>query len=50
MNIMKWFESLNNYFSEAIARIFGPNDDAYPSIGVQPFSGDPAPKAKQAEW
>lgn len=28
------------YFSEAIARIFSPNDDKYPNIGVQPFEGE----------
>ena len=29
------------YISEAVMRIFGPNDDAYPAIGVQPFTGEP---------
>ncbi len=31
----------------AIARIFGPTDDAYPNTGVQPFEGElPEKKSK----
>ncbi len=40
---MKLLSTVNEtiqYLSEAIARIFGPRDDAYPETGVQPFSGD----------
>ncbi len=29
------------YITEAFARIFSPNDDQYPEIGVQPFEGEP---------
>lgn len=35
------FDRLFQYFSEAISRIFGPSDDAYPATGVQPFEGEP---------
>ncbi|HHP7229297.1 MAG TPA: hypothetical protein ACFCUY_00385 [Xenococcaceae cyanobacterium] len=28
------------YLTEAFARIFGPNDDEYPNIGVQPYEGE----------
>jgi hypothetical protein len=44
MDIPKVFQDVINYFSEAISRIFGLNDDAYPNIGVQPFEGDPVSK------
>ena len=27
--------------SEAVVRIFGPRDDAYPNVGVQPITGEP---------
>lgn len=29
------------YLSEAIGRIFAPNDDHYPATGTVPFYGDP---------
>ena len=35
------FERITKYIADAVARIFGPNDDAYPVIGQQPFSGEP---------
>lgn len=28
------------YFTEAFARVFGPSDDEYPAVGVQPFDGE----------
>jgi hypothetical protein len=44
MQISKLFQDIITYFSEAMSRIFGLNDDAYPNTGVQPFEGDPASK------
>lgn len=41
MHVPKLLNDVIYYFSEAISRIFGLNDDAYPNIGVQPFDGDP---------
>ena len=35
-----FFDGLMQYFAEPISRIFGPDDDNYPKIGVQPFDGD----------
>ncbi|BAZ65868.1 MAG: hypothetical protein KME28_17465 [Pelatocladus maniniholoensis HA4357-MV3] len=32
--------SITRYITEAAVRIFGPNDDAYPNIGIQPYTGD----------
>lgn len=49
MSFYKLLESSIQYLSEAVARIFGPNDDIYPAIGVQPFSGDPF-EQKEAFW
>ncbi|MDB9312885.1 hypothetical protein PN462_07215 [Spirulina sp. CS-785/01] len=50
MNMFKWVEDVNDYLSEAIARIFSRNDDTYTPIGVQPFSGDLGHPKKQVEW
>lgn len=50
MNISKLFAGMTKYISEAVARIFGPTDDAYPSIGVQPFTGEPFHKPRRADW
>lgn len=41
MQLTHWLNDTLRYFSEAVARIFGPDDDAYPEIGVQPYEGDP---------
>jgi hypothetical protein len=38
------------YISEAAMRIFGPNDDAYPNIGVQPFTGEPYNERTTDTW
>jgi hypothetical protein len=44
MGISRMLASITQYISEAFMRIFGPTDDAYPSIGVQPFTGEPYKK------
>ncbi|MCW5316696.1 nicotinate phosphoribosyltransferase [Nostoc sp. KVJ3] len=44
MAISKILADITRYISEAAMRIFGPNDDAYPVIGVQPFTGEPYDK------
>lgn len=41
INISKNLEDFMQYLTEAFARIFGPNDDKYPMIGIQPFEGEP---------
>ena len=33
-------EKMTGYLTEAALEVFSPNHDSYPSIGVQPFSGD----------
>lgn len=40
MFISKIVRATIQYLTEGFARIFSPIDDAYPSIGVQPFEGD----------
>lgn len=40
MSVPKVVEEVMDYFSGAVRRIFGLNDDGYPGGGVQPFSGD----------
>lgn len=40
MAILKLLDSITQYISEAVMRIFSPTDDAYPIIGVQPFTGE----------
>lgn len=36
-----FIDGLVQYFVDPIARIFGPDDNIYPAVGVQPFEGDP---------
>jgi hypothetical protein len=50
MGIIKLMDNLNSFFAEAIARIFAPSDDAYPNVGVQPYSGDPFRDDVELEW
>lgn len=50
MGIYRLFDSITQYISEAVVRIFSPTDDAYPIIGVQPFSGEPFHKNHRADW
>lgn len=40
MVINKALKAITQYLTEAFARIFAPNDDEYPNIGVQPFEGE----------
>ena len=47
MNISKIFSNISESISSAVdsffksvARIFGPRDDDYPEVGVQPFGGE----------
>lgn len=41
MSLINRVQGLVQYLAEGFAIIFGPNDDQYPEIGVQPFEGDP---------
>lgn len=48
MYIGKMLHDFVQYLAEAFARIFGPTDDEYPEIGIQPFEGEPY-QAKEAD-
>ncbi|MBD2567983.1 MULTISPECIES: nicotinate phosphoribosyltransferase [Nostocaceae] len=50
MAIFKILASITQFISEAVIRIFGPNDDAYPIIGFQPFTGDPYKRGRAESW
>ncbi len=50
MGISKMIDSVIQYISEAVARIFGPSDDAYPAIGVQPFTDEPFEEEQNTDW
>lgn len=38
--LVYFFDSLLQYFAEPVRRIFGPDDNSYPAVGVQPYEGD----------
>ncbi|MBR8838118.1 MAG: nicotinate phosphoribosyltransferase [Stigonema ocellatum SAG 48.90 = DSM 106950] len=50
MAISRMLARITQYISEAVMRIFAPNDDAYPFIGVQPFTGKPYHKGTTEIW
>ena len=57
MNIKELWDNTSELFSQAVAqivegvaRIFSPNDDEYPSVGLQPFDGDPYQETSTPEW
>ncbi len=50
MEISRMMGSVVQYIIEAMTRIFGPSDDAYPAIGVQPFAGDPYKQNRNENW
>ncbi|HCQ21919.1 nicotinate phosphoribosyltransferase [Aphanizomenon flos-aquae NRERC-008] len=49
MTISRMFANMVQFLSEAFMRIFTPANDAYPVIGVQPFTGSFYKKGK-ATW
>jgi hypothetical protein len=44
MSLSKMFRDTVGFFSDAVSRVFGLDDDNYPPTGIQPFSGDVADK------
>ncbi|MBD1841020.1 hypothetical protein H6F78_18100 [Coleofasciculus sp. FACHB-64] len=50
MSLTRTFDNIIQYFSGAIARIFGLSDDAYPVTGVQPFTGEPFREHRGEDW
>ena len=49
-NIWTMLSQMTDYVLGAAKRIFGPNDDNYPNIGIQPFTGDPYRKKAAHTW
>jgi len=50
MRFSKMFDSSIQYIFEAVTRIFGPSDDAYPATGMQPFTGEPFKQQHKFDW
>jgi AMMECR1 domain-containing protein len=50
MAISKMLADFTQFVSEAAMRIFTPTNDAYPNIGVQPFTGDPYKQKTDNRW
>ncbi len=50
MSMMEIIKNINNFIAEAVARIFSPSEDAYPSVGVQPYSGDTFSGHMKLNW
>lgn len=50
MAISRMLASIAQYLSEAAMRIFSPTDDAYPVIGVQPFTGEIYKQGTADSW
>lgn len=50
MGISRTIDGIVQFISEAVTRIFGPSDDAYPAIGVQPFAGEPFNHKRGEDW
>ncbi|MDZ7952673.1 MAG: hypothetical protein RMY16_31485 [Nostoc sp. DedQUE12b] len=50
MDISKIIANITQYISEAAMRIFGPTDDAYPAVGIQPFTGEPYDEDTDDNW
>ena len=40
MFVLRLIQQTMQYISEAASKIFSPNHDDYPLIGIQPFTGE----------
>lgn len=49
MSIYKIVDRMTRYLACGVSRLFSPSDDAYPTIGVQPFSGAYQPR-HSVDW
>lgn len=47
MSLHKMLQNAVQYFTEAFVRVFGPSDDEYPAVGVQPFEGEVLVKGEE---
>lgn len=49
MKILQAGQRVIQYISEAVGRIFAPNEEHYPATGVQPFSGEVTRKSRRTD-
>lgn len=49
MSVLKSLRGGMQYLFEAFARIFSPSDDRYPTVGENPFEGEPYEKPLSAK-
>ncbi|CDN13026.1 hypothetical protein RintRC_1045 [Richelia intracellularis] len=50
MDISNLISRVTQYITEAAMRIFKPDEDEYPSTGVQPFAGYPYNEKTTNSW
>jgi hypothetical protein len=50
VNINSFLAYITTYLTEAFVRIFAPNDDEYPAIGIQPFEGEIYQPTSGLDW
>jgi hypothetical protein len=50
MNVSSFIQDFVQYLTEGFARIFSPNNDEYPNVGIQPYEGDPYQASSEADW
>jgi len=49
MKVIQTCQKVVQYVSEAIGRIFAPNEEHYPATGIQPFEGELPKKSRWAD-
>lgn len=50
MVVEKTIKNIIQYITEGFTRIFSPNEDQYPAIGVQPFEGTIYHSHSRVDW
>ena len=43
-------DEMGVFIAEAISRLFGLTDDAYPATGIQPYAGELPSKKQRSRW
>ncbi|ELS05393.1 hypothetical protein Xen7305DRAFT_00051360 [Xenococcus sp. PCC 7305] len=50
MKVIETVRGMVNYLAEGFLRLFGPTNDEYPEIGIQPFEGEVYNPSSSADW
>jgi hypothetical protein len=50
MHLPNVIKEVGTFISEAMSRLFGVTDDAYPATGVQPYAGRSSRKRRRSHW